>query len=113
MSRRHQALQRICAALLLCTAAALCALITSAVPTVPSAGAQAPAVDLAGNPLDPLKASPGKAVILIFVRTDCPISNRYAPTIQQLSVEYAAKASFWLVYPGPRRIRGNDPQART
>lgn len=99
MSPLHQALRRLCATLALCTAVALCAFITSAIPTVPSAAAQAPAVDLAGNPLDPLKASPGKVVILIFVRTDCPISNRYAPTIQKLSAEYAAKASFWLVYP--------------
>jgi hypothetical protein len=37
--------------------------------------------------------------VLVFVRTDCPISNRYAPTIQRLSMRYADKASFWLVYP--------------
>ena len=99
MSRQHQALRMLCATLALCTAIASCAVIATAIPTVPSSGAQAPALDLAGNPLDPLKASPGKAVILIFVRTDCPISNRYAPTIQKLSAEYAGKASFWLVYP--------------
>ena len=55
--------------------------------------------DLAGKPIDPLHADPGRAVVLVFVRTDCPISNRYAPTIQRMSAEYAAKASFWLVYP--------------
>ena len=37
--------------------------------------------------------------MLIFIRTDCPISNRYAPTIQRLSAQYAGKAAFWLVYP--------------
>jgi thiol-disulfide isomerase/thioredoxin len=99
MSRRHQAFRRLCAALVLCMSAASCAFITSAVPRTPSTSAQALAIDLAGNPLDPLKASPGKVVILIFVRTDCPISNRYAPTIQKLSAEYAGKVSFWLVYP--------------
>jgi thiol-disulfide isomerase/thioredoxin len=56
-------------------------------------------IDLAGKPVDPLHASPGKPVVLIFVRTDCPISNRYAPTIQQLSAQYAGKAAFWLIYP--------------
>ncbi len=56
-------------------------------------------VDLAGNAVDPLQANPGKPVVLIFVRTDCPISNRYAPTIQRLSAQYAGKAAFWLVYP--------------
>jgi thiol-disulfide isomerase/thioredoxin len=69
--------------------------------TAASAGA-APSVvgvDLAGKQVDPLHASPGKVVVLIFVRTDCPISNRYAPTIQRISAAYAGKAAFWLVYP--------------
>jgi len=56
-------------------------------------------INLSGNRVDPWKASPGKAVVLVFVRTDCPISNRYAPAIQRLSAEYAGKAIFWLVYP--------------
>ena len=60
---------------------------------------QVAAVDLSGAPVDPLQAAPGKLVVLIFVRTDCPISNRYAPTIQHLSAKHAGKASFWLVYP--------------
>jgi hypothetical protein len=60
---------------------------------------QASALDLSGRPVDPLKASLGKVVVLIFVRTDCPIANRYAPTIQRLSTQRAAKAAFWLVYP--------------
>jgi thiol-disulfide isomerase/thioredoxin len=55
--------------------------------------------DLAGNPVDPLKSAGGKVVVLVFVRTDCPVSNRYAPLIQKLSAEYAGKAAFWLVYP--------------
>src|SRR5277367_993787 len=60
---------------------------------------QPTSVDLSGTPVDPLKAAPGKLVVLLFVRTDCPISNRYAPTIQKLSAQYASKAAFWLVYP--------------
>ncbi len=56
-------------------------------------------LDLNGKAIDPWKTSPGEAVVLVFVRTDCPISNRYAPTIQRLSAEYAGKAAFWLVYP--------------
>jgi hypothetical protein len=66
---------------------------------VPSHGAQNAGIDLAGNPADPLKLSAGKIVVLVFVRTDCPISNRYAPTIQRLSAAYSGKAAFWLVYP--------------
>jgi thiol-disulfide isomerase/thioredoxin len=57
------------------------------------------AFDLAGNPVDPVKSASGKVVVLVFVRTDCPVSNRYAPTIQRLSAAHADKATFWLVYP--------------
>jgi thiol-disulfide isomerase/thioredoxin len=63
------------------------------------AGAQTAAFDLAGNSIDPLKTAAGKVVVLVFVRTDCPVSNRYAPTIQRLSAAHAGKAAFWLVYP--------------
>jgi AhpC/TSA family len=73
---------------------------------------QASAVDLSGRPVDPLKAAPGKVVVLIFVRTDCPISNRYAPTILRLSTLHAEKAAFWLVYPdkaeSPEAIRKHE-----
>jgi hypothetical protein len=64
-----------------------------------SSCAQNTGFDLAGNPVDPLKTTAGKAVVLVFVRTDCPVSNRYAPTIQRLSAANAGKAAFWLVYP--------------
>ncbi len=68
--------------------------------TIPASADQPPTgIDLAGKPVDPLHADVGKPVVLIFVRTDCPISNRYAPTIQRLSAQYAGKAAFWLVYP--------------
>lgn len=56
-------------------------------------------IDLNGKAIDPWKVFPEKAVVLVFIRTDCPIANRYAPTIQRLSAEYAGKAAFWLVYP--------------
>ena len=41
-------------------------------------------------------------VVLIFVRTDCPIANRYVPEIQKLSATHAEIASFWMVYPDKR-----------
>jgi hypothetical protein len=63
------------------------------------ASVQSTGFDLAGNPIDPLKSAGGKVVVLVFVRTDCPVSNRYAPTIQKLSAEHASKVAFWLVYP--------------
>ncbi len=54
---------------------------------------------LDGTPADPFLAAPGKPVVLLFIRTDCPISNRYAPLIKKMSTEYGAKVAFWLVYP--------------
>ena len=50
-----------------------------------------------------------RVVVLLFVQTDCPISNRYAPTIQKLNNEFRGKANFWLIYPNssepPAKIR--------
>jgi thiol-disulfide isomerase/thioredoxin len=57
------------------------------------------ALDLDGKSVDPVKSSQGKVTVLIFVRTDCPISNRYAPLLQRLSDSLSGKAKFWLVYP--------------
>lgn len=56
-------------------------------------------VDLDGHPADPFRLAGSKIVVLLFIRTDCPISNRYAPTIQELSAHYAGRAAFFLVYP--------------
>lgn len=55
--------------------------------------------DLAGKSVDPLQAAAGKPLVLIFVRSDCPIANRYAPTLQHYQSQYANKVQFWLVYP--------------
>jgi thiol-disulfide isomerase/thioredoxin len=57
-------------------------------------------VDLADHPIDPLKAAHGKPLVLVFLRIDCPISNRYAPEIQRLAREFERRADFWLVYTG-------------
>jgi hypothetical protein len=63
--------------------------------------ASAGALDLAGNPRDPF-AAPAQARVFIFVRTDCPITNRYAPELRHLSDLFGADAvQFWLVYPDP------------
>lgn len=68
--------------------------------------------DLDGKPVDPFLAARGKVLVLIFVRTDCPISNRYAPAIQKLSAQHHGKTAFFLVYPGrketPEAIRKHD-----
>jgi thiol-disulfide isomerase/thioredoxin len=56
-------------------------------------------VDLDGHAVDPFQRAAGKIVVLLFVRTDCPISNRYAPSIQQMSARFEKSAEFFLVYP--------------
>jgi thiol-disulfide isomerase/thioredoxin len=57
------------------------------------------ATDLNGRAVNPLQSSAGKVVVFIFVRRDCPISGRYAPTIQRLSSEHPNDAHFYLVFP--------------
>jgi len=43
-----------------------------------------------------------KAVVLLFVRSDCPISNRYAPELQRLYQRYSLLGlDFRLLYPEP------------
>ena len=73
----------------------------------PSSFAQT-GLNLEGKAVDPIKASAGKVAVLIFVRTDCPISNRYAPLLSKLNDEFAGQAKFWLVYPDrkttPRQV---------
>jgi hypothetical protein len=75
------------------------AVVMAGVSVMHAQGGQSGAVDLAGRAVDVFQQAGGKVVVLIFVRTDCPISNRYAPTIQRLSAEHADTAAFWLVYP--------------
>ena len=60
------------------------------------------AVDLSGRNVDPLQHSPAKLVVLIFVSTDCSLSNRYAPEVQRLQASFSPRgAAFWLVFPDP------------
>ena len=59
-------------------------------------------MDLDGNARDAVRspANPGaKFVAFIFARTDCPISNAYAPEVRALQAEFAPQGvEFWLVF---------------
>ena len=56
-------------------------------------------VDLEGRPVDPF-AGDAAPTVLVFTRSDCPISNRYAPEINRIADLYSARgARFWIVYP--------------
>jgi len=62
--------------------------------------------DAEGKLVRPFDRHDVKAIVFIFTRTDCPISNRYAPELHRLGEEYAARqVAFWLVYPDPATSR--------
>ena len=47
--------------------------------------------DLDGRAWTPLQPPAGEVDLLIFITTDCPISNRYAPEILRIATDYAPK----------------------
>ena len=59
--------------------------------------------NLDGTLVDPFQPPVGtKAIVLLFVSTDCPISNRYAPDVRRLHDTFAKDGvAFWLIYPNP------------
>src|SRR5207249_5284046 len=60
------------------------------------------AFDLTGHAFDPFDATGAKAIVFIFISTDCPISNRYAPEIRRVKEKFArAGVRLWLVYADP------------
>ena len=54
--------------------------------------------NLAGDPVQLKLEERQVPAVLIFLSTDCPISNRYAPTIRKLQSEFR-KVRWVLVYP--------------
>lgn len=56
-----------------------------------------------GKEVNPFAMEKGtKAIVFLFISTDCPISNRYAPTVAKLWEEFHDKGIvFRLVYPHP------------
>ena len=70
------------------SALVLCATLCASALTTASDGLQVRGVD--GRAFA-LFAPKGPASAIFFVATDCPISNWYAPTIQQVCLDYAAR----------------------
>lgn len=59
-------------------------------------------LDIEGRTFDPLAPSTTKAAVFVFVRDDCPVSNRYIPEVQRLTREFRPKGiDFFFVYPDP------------
>ena len=58
--------------------------------------------DVDGKLHAPLTDSTHKASVLIFITTDCPIANSYAPEIQRLTAEYEPDGiKIYLVHADP------------
>ena len=45
-------------------------------------------LDLEGREVDPFQQTDARATVFLFTRTDCPISNRYAPEILGLQAKF-------------------------
>jgi hypothetical protein len=96
-----------------------CACLLLGLTILATSGAQTPrgaivrAVD--GRPLRPFEPD-GIANVLVFVATDCPISNAYAPEIQRLCRDYGGRGvSCTLVYEDVESASGGvslDDQVR-
>ena len=60
-----------------------------------------------GQKVNSLAAPGTKAIVLFFVATDCPISNRTFPEMKRLREEFASHGvRFWFVYPN----KGEQPK---
>jgi hypothetical protein len=58
--------------------------------------------DLAGKTHTPWSDKKTKAVVVVFISTDCPIANFYQPSLRRLAREFGAKGvSFFQVHPDP------------
>lgn len=56
--------------------------------------------DLEGKLVNPFAAKNARALVFVFVRTDCPISNRYVPELKRLHKKFAPQhVAFTLIYP--------------
>jgi hypothetical protein len=59
-------------------------------------------LDLDGNPFYLWQQEKGAVIVFLFTRTDCPISNRFAPEICRLHAIYHRRGvEFYLVYVDP------------
>jgi hypothetical protein len=90
------------------------ALVTSASPGAPERGEMPRLLDLDGQPI-PEPAADTRSTVVLFVRTDCPIANRFAPEIRRLADEFVLRGvNFRLVYPAvgdtPEKVRSHQAE---
>jgi hypothetical protein len=62
-------------------------------------------LDLDGKPFDLKKSSTGRLHVVVFIRSDCPISNRMAPEVRKLYKTFQPQGvDFYLIYVDPREM---------
>jgi hypothetical protein len=55
--------------------------------------------DWNGRDVDPFAQPDAGVIVFVFLRSDCPIANGYAPELRRLHQEFSTRAvRFWLVY---------------
>jgi thiol-disulfide isomerase/thioredoxin len=62
--------------------------------------------DLDGGSIDPF-AGTAEGFVFVFVRSDCPISNRYAPELERLQATFGDRVALRLVYPDPTETKAS------
>lgn len=76
----------------------LACLIGCVLGSLATPGATVQPLSLSGQPVNPF-AHLSPATVFLFVRTDCPITNRYAPELARIADEFSRDhVAFWLVY---------------
>jgi Redoxin len=85
------------------SAVAVCVVLAIVMIGRPTSAGPLRVLDLDGRLVDPLAPTPGvRATVFVFITTDCPIANRYAPEIQRLTAIFTSQGvRFWLVYANP------------
>lgn len=80
--------------LLLCGVLFLCALMPALAGTIPHFSL----ADTSGRVHTPADWAGKRAVVLLFVSTDCPLSNRYVPEMNRIASDYGARGvAFYAV----------------
>ena len=57
-------------------------------------------LDGSGHSITQLGTPKTRAIVLVFLASDCPISNRYLPELKRLETEFEQQnVVFWMIYP--------------
>jgi thiol-disulfide isomerase/thioredoxin len=59
-------------------------------------------VDISGKEHAPFGSDKTKALVAVFISTDCPVANYFQPTLREMAEKYAARGvRFVLLHPDP------------